>query len=61
MHKCIKHTRSHKFLRKLFRIKSPSDCLPSWPILKAETDKRVNKGLERLSKALKETQRRIHG
>lgn len=54
MHKAVKHYRTHAFLRKLFRIKSPSDCLPSEPILKAKTDKQVNKGLERLSKAIKE-------
>lgn len=63
MHKCIKHTQPHKILRKLFRIKSPSDYIPSGPILKIEhkTNKQVYKGLERLSKALNETQRGIHG
>lgn len=58
MHKCIKHTQSHKFFKKLFRIKSPSDYLPPGPILKSEhkTNKQVYKGLERLSKTLKEMQ-----
>lgn len=67
MHKCIKHTQSHKFLRKIFRIKSPSDkWLQAGLIfnkeLKKGLDKQTsNKGLERLSKALKKTQRGIHG
>lgn len=63
MHKAVKHYRTHAFLRKLFRIKSPSNYIPSGPILKNEheTNKQVNKGLERLSKALKEMQRGIHG
>lgn len=63
MHKAIKHYRTNAFLRKLFRIKSPSDYIPSGPLLKSEheTNEQVYKGLERLSKALKETQRGIHG
>lgn len=63
MHKAVKHYRTHAFLRKLFRIKSPSDYILSGPILKSEheTNEQVYKGLERLSKALKETQRGIHG
>lgn len=67
MHKCIKHTRSRKFLRKLFRIKSPSDkWLQAGLILNKElkngfNKQPSNKGLERLSKAIKEMQRGIHG
>ena len=63
MHKAVKHYRTHDFLRKLFRIKSPSDYISSGPILKSEHERneQVNKGLERLSKALKEMQRGIHG
>jgi hypothetical protein len=67
MHKCIKHTRTHKFLRKLFRIKSPSDkWLQAGLIFNKELEKGFNKqpsnkGLERLSKILKEMQRGIHG
>lgn len=58
MHKAVKNYRAHAFLRKLFRIKSPSD---KW--LQAGLNKELekgfnkqpsNKGLERLSKALKE-------
>lgn len=60
MHKCIKQTQSHKFLRKLFRIKSPSNkWLQAGLIFNKELKKGLdkqpsNKGLERLSKALKE-------
>lgn len=67
MHKAVKHTQSRKFLRKLFRIKSPSDkWLQAGLIFNKELEKvfnkqPYNKGLERLSKALKETQRGIHG
>lgn len=55
------------FLRKLFRIKSPSDkWLQAGLIFNKELKNGLkkqtsNKGLERLSKALKETQRGIHG
>ena len=67
MHKTVKHYRTHDFLRKLFRIKSPSDkWLQAGLILNKElkngfNKQPSNKGLERLSKALKETQRGIHG
>lgn len=67
MHKCIKQTRSHKFLRKLFRIKSPSDkWLQAGLIFNKELEKGFNKqpsnkGLERLSKAIKEMQRSLNG
>ena len=67
MHKAVKHYRTHDFLRKLFRIKSPSDkWLQAGLILNKElkngfNKQSSNKGLERLSKALKEMQRGIHG
>ena len=67
MHKCIKHTQSHKFLRKLFRIKSPSDkWLQAGLILNKELKNGLNKQpsnkrIERLSKTLKKMQRGIHG
>ena len=67
MHKAVKHYRIHDFLRKLFRIKSPSDkWLQAGLIFNKEIEKGFNKqlrnkGLERLSKAIKETQRGIHG
>ena len=67
MHKAVKHYRTHAFLRKLFRIKSPSDkWLQAGLIFNKELKNGLNKqpcnkGLERLSKALKETQRGIHG
>ena len=67
MHKCIKHTQSRNFLRKLFRIKSPSDrWLQAGLIFNKELEKGFNKqprnkGLERLSKAIKKMQRGIHG
>lgn len=67
MHKAVKHYRTHDFLRKLFRIKSPSDkWLQAGIIFNKELEKGfnkqpINKGLERLSKALKEMQRGIHG
>ena len=60
MHKCIKHNRLNKFLRKLFRIKSPSDkWLQAGLILNKELKNGLNKqpsskGLELLSKAIKE-------
>lgn len=44
MHKCIKHTRSHKFLRKLFRIKSPSD---KWLQAGLIFNKELKKGLDK--------------
>ena len=67
MHKAVKHYRTHDFLRKLFRIKSPSNkWLQAGLIFNKELEKGFNKQprntvLERLSKALKETQRGIHG
>lgn len=67
MHKAVKHYRIHDLLRKLFRIKSPSDkWLQAGLIFNKELEKGFNKqlrnkGLERLSKAIKETQRGIHG
>ena len=60
MHKAVIHYRTHDFLRKLFRIKSPSDkWLQAGVIFNKELKKGLdkqpsNKGLERLSKALKE-------
>lgn len=60
MHKAVKHYRTHDFLRKLFRIKPPSDkWLQAGLIFNKELEKgfnkrQVKKGLERLSKALKE-------
>lgn len=60
MHKAVKNYRAHAFLRKLFRIKSPSDkWLQAGLIFNKELEKGFNKqpsnkGLERLSKALKE-------
>lgn len=67
MHKAVKHYQTHGFLRKLFRIKSPSDkWLQAGLILNKELKNGLNKqpsnkGLERLSKAIKEMQRGIHG
>ena len=62
MHKAVKHYRTHAFLKKLFRIKSPSDkWLQAGLILNKEfkngfNKQPSNKGLERLSKTLKEMQ-----
>lgn len=67
MHKAVKHYQTDAFLRKLFRIKSPSDkWLQAGLILNKELQNGLNKqpsnkGLERLSKAIKEMQRGIHG
>lgn len=72
MHKAVKHYRTHDFLRKLFRIKSPSDNVRRLARITEEFKKeykykelRVNnqtkKALQRLQKALKEMQRGIHG
>ena len=67
MHKAVKHYRTHDFLRKLFRIKSPSDkWLQAGLILKKELKNGLNKqpsnkGLERLSKTIKEMQRSLNG
>lgn len=67
MHKAVKHYQTHAFLRKLFRLKSPSDkWLQAGLILNKELKNGLNKqprnkGLERLSKAIKEMQRGIHG
>ena len=67
MHKAVKHYRTYDFLRKLFRIKSPSDKWLQVGLIFNEELKNgfnkqpSNKGLERLSKALKEMQRGIHG
>ena len=65
MHKAIKHYQTHAFLRKLFRIKSPSDNVKRLARVMEEYKKehkykelRVNnqtkKALQRLQKALKE-------
>ena len=60
MHKAVKHYQTHDFLKKLFRIKSPSDkWLQAGLIFNKELEKGFNKqlsneGLARLSKALKE-------
>ena len=67
MHKAVKHYRTHDFLRKLFRIKSPSDkWLQAGLIFNKHLEKdlinsQTKKSLERLSKAIKEMQRGIHG
>lgn len=67
MHKAVKHYKPTAFFRKLFRIKSPSDkWLQAGLILNKElkngfNKQPSNKGLERLSKAIKEMQRGIHG
>lgn len=65
MHKAVKHNRVDAFLRKLFRIKSPSDNVRKLERVMVEyktereyKELRVNnqtkKALQRLSKALKE-------
>ena len=62
MHKAVKHYKPTAFLRKLFRLKSPSDkWLQAGLILNKELKNGLNKqpsnkGLERLSKTLKEMQ-----
>lgn len=65
MHKAVKQNRIDAFLRKLFRIKSPSDNVRKLERIMEEYNKEHSalyenrntvKGLERLSKALKETQ-----
>ena len=62
MHKAVKHYQPSAFLRKLFRIKPPSDkWLQAGLILNKELKNGLNKqpsnkGLERLSKTLKEMQ-----
>ena len=67
MRKAVKHYRTHDFLRKLFRIKSPSDkwlqvgLIFNKHLEKGFNKQPSNKGLERLSKAIKEMQRGIHG
>lgn len=65
MHKAVKHYRIHDFLRKLFRIKSPSDNVRRLARVmeeyKTENEYKVlrvnnqtKKALQRLQKALKE-------
>lgn len=72
MHQAVKHYRTHAFLRKLFRIKSPSDNVKRLARVMEEykeeqeyKELRVNnqtkRALQRLQKALKETQRGING
>mgnify|MGYP000854886115 CR=1 FL=1 len=72
MHKAVKHYQIQAFLRKFLRIKSPSDNVRRLARVMEEYKKeheykglRVNnqtkKALQRLSKAIKETQRGIHG
>jgi hypothetical protein len=67
MHKAVKHYKARTFLRKLFILKSPSDrWLQAGLILNKElkngfNKQPSNKGLERLSKAIKEMQRGTHG
>ena len=42
MHKAVKHYRTHDFLRKLFRIKSPSNkWLQAGLIFNKELEKRI--------------------
>lgn len=65
MHKAVKHYRTHAFLKKLFRIKSPSDNVRRLARVmeeyKTENEYKVlrvnnqtKKALQRLQKALKE-------
>ena len=65
MHKAVKHNRIDTFLRKLFRIKSPSDNVRKLERIMEEykkehstlyANRNTAKGLERLSKTLKEMQ-----
>lgn len=62
MHKAVKHNRIDTFLRKLFRLKSPSDNVRKLERIMEEykkehstlyTNRNTEKGLEQLSKALK--------
>lgn len=65
MHKAVKHYRTHAFLRKLFRIKSPSDNVRRLERVMEEykteheykvlrVNNQTKKALQRLQKALKE-------
>ena len=47
MHKAVKHYQPNAFLRKLFKIKSPSK------VINLKQSKKTEKALQRLSKALK--------
>mgnify|MGYP000916456098 CR=1 FL=1 len=67
MHKAVKHYKLTEYLRNFFRVKSPSDkWVQAGLILNKElkngfNKQPSNKGLERLSKAIKEMQRGTHG
>lgn len=65
MHKAVKHYQTHAFLRKLFRIKSPSDNVRRLASVMEEyktereykalcVNNQTKKALQRLSKALKD-------
>lgn len=65
MHKAVKHYRTHDFLRKLFRIKSPSDNVRRLERVMEEykteheykalrVNNQTKKAIQRLQKALKE-------
>ena len=65
MHKAVKHYRTHAFLKKLFRIKSPSDNVRRLERVMEEykteheykvlrVNNQTKKALQRLKKALKE-------
>ena len=65
MHKAVKHYRTHVFLKKLFRIKSPSDNVRRLERVMEEykteheykvlrVNNQTKKALQRLKKALKE-------
>ena len=65
MHKAVKHYRTHDFLRKLFRIKSPSDNVRRLARIMEEykteheykalrVNNQTKKAIQRLQKALKE-------
>lgn len=65
MHKAVKHYQTHAFLRKLFRIKSPSDNVRRLERIMEEykteheykvlrVNDQTKKALQRLQKALKE-------
>ena len=65
MHKAVKHYQPNAFLRKLFRLKSPSDNVRELERIMKEykkehstlyANRNTEKGLERLSKTLKEMQ-----